>query len=59
MINMSRILIEGSILSIIFLVILVVTLFYNPRIWLQDYPKDIQRIAKLSVLSNLYHGQLV
>ncbi|TQR44635.1 nitroreductase [Paenibacillus popilliae] len=46
MVNMYRILIEGSIYSILFLVILLTSLAYNPRIWLQDYPKDIQRLAK-------------
>ncbi|MDF2086256.1 MULTISPECIES: hypothetical protein [Bacillus] len=27
-------------------VVMLVTLYYNPRIWLHDYPKDIQHIAK-------------
>ncbi|CAI8806512.1 hypothetical protein KOY_00811 [Bacillus cereus VDM021] len=42
MLDLSCILLEGTILSVVMLV----TLYYNPRIWLHDYPKDIQHIAK-------------
>jgi hypothetical protein len=45
MLDASRAVIEGSILSIVFLVMVLSTLAYNPRMWLQDYPKDIQKIA--------------
>lgn len=32
-------------MSAVFLAILLLSLAYNPRIWLQDYPQDIQRAA--------------
>jgi len=46
MMSTSRILTEGFMLSILFLAILIPSLAYNPRIWLQDYPKDIQRLVE-------------
>ncbi|MED1798834.1 nitroreductase [Brevibacillus porteri] len=46
MLELSCILLEGALLSVVFLVILLVTLYYNPRIWLKDYPKDIQQAVK-------------
>lgn len=46
-----RVLIEGSILSVVFLTLVLATLATNPRVWLQDYPKDIQRRAA----SQTYH----
>lgn len=46
MLDIQRIIIEGAILSFAFLIVLLVSLYYNPRIWLQDYPKDIQKSAK-------------
>ncbi|NME98917.1 nitroreductase [Aneurinibacillus aneurinilyticus] len=46
MLDISRIIFEGTILSFVFLAILLVSLYYNPRIWLLDYPKDIQKVAE-------------
>ncbi|MFU1792527.1 nitroreductase [Paenibacillus azoreducens] len=45
MLDVSRMMFEGFILSAVFLFIVLVSLAYNPRIWLQDYPKDIQNLA--------------
>ena len=42
MINISRIVIDGLILSGLASVFIVITLWINPRIWLQDYPEDIK-----------------
>ncbi|WMT43098.1 nitroreductase [Paenibacillus sp. D2_2] len=43
--DISRSFIEGLILSVGFLIILILSLAVNPRIWLKDYPKDIQRMT--------------
>ena len=42
MLDISRIILEGLILSGTCFLIIIASLYYNPRIWLQDYPKDIQ-----------------
>lgn len=42
MVNWVKIIIDGSILSVIASALLIVCLYVNPRIFLQDYPKDIQ-----------------
>jgi hypothetical protein len=41
-VSISKMILDGLILSAIASVLLVVTLRLNPRIWLQDYPHDIQ-----------------
>jgi hypothetical protein len=41
--NISRMLADGAILSIIASVYLLIVLYLNPRLFLQDYPEDIQR----------------
>ena len=40
--SVSKIIFDGMIFSLIVSVFIVVTLRLNPRIWLQDYPQDIQ-----------------
>ncbi|WP_106767423.1 hypothetical protein [Paenibacillus faecalis] len=45
MLDISRAVIEGGALSIVFLILMISTLAYNPRVWLQDYPMDIQQMA--------------
>lgn len=40
--SLARILIDGAILSLISGVIILGSLYYNPRLWLNDYPKPIQ-----------------
>ena len=42
MFNITRTIIDGLILSGITSVFIIVSLMINPRIWLQDYPEDIQ-----------------
>ena len=42
MFNIRRILRDGAILSFIASLLLMVSLRLNPRIWLQDYPEEIQ-----------------
>jgi hypothetical protein len=40
--NIARILFDGTLLSLIMGVFVFGSLWYNPRLWLQDYPKAIQ-----------------
>jgi hypothetical protein len=42
MLSLQRILIDGTLLSLAMGVIVVGSLYYNPRLWLQDYPKAMQ-----------------
>ncbi len=45
MLNFSQIFWEGLILSFIFSFVVLASLYYNPRLWLNDYPKDIQKAS--------------
>ncbi|MBD8497351.1 nitroreductase [Paenibacillus arenosi] len=45
MLDISSILFEGILLSVIFSAIVLLSLYYNPRLWLQDFPKDIQQMT--------------
>ena len=45
MINFNRIIFDGFLLSLISSIILIASLYINPRIFLQDYPKDIQALV--------------
>jgi hypothetical protein len=40
--DLPKILLDGAILSLVASAFLIVTLRINPRLWLQDYPQDIQ-----------------
>jgi hypothetical protein len=40
--SLNRILIDGTILSLLMSVIVFGSLIYNPRLWLQDYPAEIR-----------------
>ena len=42
MILINRILLDGLILSVTASLFIFISLYVNPRIWLQDYPKEIQ-----------------
>ena len=42
MFSIRKVVLDGAILSPIASLLLVVSLRLNPRIWLQDYPEDIQ-----------------
>ena len=42
MLSISKIITDGVVLSLLASLFIVITLRLNPRIWLQDYPKDIQ-----------------
>jgi len=42
MLSLTKILIDGAILSAIASAVLLISLRFNPRIFLQDYPRDIQ-----------------
>jgi len=42
MFSIRKIVLDGAILSFIASLLLIVSLRLNPRIWLQDYPEDIQ-----------------
>ena len=46
MFNLGKIIIDGSLLSIIASLLLILIMRINPRIFLQDYPKDIQAAVK-------------
>ena len=39
---MSRIILHGGVLSLLASAFIAITLAINPRLWLQDYPQDIQ-----------------
>jgi hypothetical protein len=39
---LTRVLIDGAILSAALSVVVLGSLYYNPRLWLHDYPKEIQ-----------------
>lgn len=45
MLSLTRILVDGLLLSLGLSVIIFVSLYANPRLWLQDFPKEIR--AKL------------
>jgi len=42
MFSLRKIVIDGAVLSVIASLLIVVSLRFNPRMWLQDYPKGIQ-----------------
>jgi len=42
MFSINRIIFDGTLLSIIASLLILVSLRINPRMWLQDYPQDIQ-----------------
>ena len=42
MFSIRKVVIDGAILSVIASLLIVVSLRFNPRMWLQDYPQDIQ-----------------
>lgn len=45
MLSTYKLLADGLTLSIFASIVIGVTLWINPRIWLQDYPKDIQALV--------------
>jgi hypothetical protein len=45
MLDMGKILLDGAILSILASLLLVGTLRFNPRLFLQDYPQSIQNLV--------------
>jgi hypothetical protein len=45
LVNISKILIDGAVLSILASLSLIGILRFNPRLFLQDYPEDIQNLA--------------
>ncbi len=45
MINISKILLDGALLSILSSILLIVVLWINPRLFLQDYPDEIQSVV--------------
>jgi hypothetical protein len=42
MLSLERILIDSAILSLLIGVIILGSLIYNPRLWLQDYPAEVK-----------------
>jgi hypothetical protein len=46
---LARILIDGAILSAALSLVILGSLYYNPRLWLHDYPKEIQ--AKVPLIT--------
>ncbi len=51
MFNLGKTILDGVLLSIIASFILIVSLYINPRTFLQDYPKDIQAKVPPKTLS--------
>lgn len=47
--SLSQILIDGALLSTALSILIIGSLYYNPRLWLQDYPIEIRaRVLPLS-----------
>lgn len=47
--SLTRILIDGALLSTLLGILILASLYYNPRLWLQDYPAEIRaRVLPLS-----------
>ncbi|MBL8119673.1 MAG: nitroreductase, partial [Anaerolineae bacterium] len=42
MLSLERILIDGTLLCVVLGGLIMASLYYNPRLWLQDYPKPVQ-----------------
>lgn len=42
MLSLQRILIDGTILSLVMSAIIFASIRYNPRLWLQDYPAEVK-----------------
>lgn len=42
MISLTRIFTDGLLMSLILTVLIMASLWFNPRLWLQDYPADVQ-----------------
>ena len=42
MVSISKIVLDGLVLAVIASIFIAITLRLNPRLWLQDYPQDIQ-----------------
>lgn len=42
MLSLNRILLDGTLLSLVLGLLVMGSLYYNPRLWLQDYPAPIQ-----------------
>lgn len=40
--SLSRILTDGLILSVVLGIVILGSLYFNPRLWLSDYPKEMQ-----------------
>jgi hypothetical protein len=45
MLSISRILTDGTLLSLAMGVLIIASLIYNPRIWLQDYPEAVRKLV--------------
>jgi hypothetical protein len=45
MIDISRMVLDGLILSALASAFIIITMRLNPRIWLQDYPEDVQALV--------------
>lgn len=43
MLSISRVLVDGTLLSLALGAIIIASLVYNPRLWLQDYPENLRR----------------
>jgi hypothetical protein len=45
MLSISRVLTDGTLLSLAMGAIIIASLVYNPRIWLQDYPETVRKLV--------------
>jgi hypothetical protein len=45
MLSISRVLTDGTLLSLAMGAIIIASLVYNPRIWLQDYPEAVRKLV--------------
>lgn len=45
MLSLSHILVDGTLLSLAAGALIIGSLMYNPRIWLQDYPESVRKLV--------------
>lgn len=57
--SLKRVLIDGTILSVLLTIIIYGSIYINPSIWAGDYPPDIQAAVGDSTIESLFDAYLV
>ncbi|WP_369899579.1 nitroreductase [Bacillus manliponensis] len=58
MFDMQRTILEGAFLSALFSVLILAILYYNPRLLLNDYPKEIQDAVPPKTVKEKYQSNI-